>query len=637
MKFTRKYQQGGSLFSTYAPVLIGNKVASKQGATSTKTSGKTSSNTVEQSSLLDDELYKEMIKMSGDVLVNEGNAWAQELIQLEQQSKYPYLNRDSQAQSLKIINKFNQLKQNKELWKDAYTQAKSTGGIGEIAIGSSGEVFIKTSNGDLRSVSLTDYEKYKSKYRALTVSELLTERQYNPDLVGDTKIFAIANNSVGIENISNYIRTIVSSLGSESFLSTSIHSRMAAKQVIDELSSGSRAPTQAEIAGFQDLQIAANSPDEFIEITRKSESKRNNAEKAVKYIWSTLSKPAQNKLRAQAIENGLDNPIDIITNLILSGDIYSEVVKATDSSKDKTGSTSSSGMGQMQDLNPVQQFFATNPDQARSYVFNDTDIRSKLGATMTSVATFTDPEGNAYAPTNLNKALFKGWQNIVDIQNITFGENKVSPHNLEDIAITGSEDMAHVFLPANEDGSVNMDALDDFNTAKQEYDKYKNEYSVAQLENIFLQKGFRVSINPNTKEIEWTKSASKVKPFLLTFGYTRSGSALIEGNTTEETGGLSQVKGNDLKAVEDIISEAYSERTERTKQKYKDIGPDKWFGKHYKGAIFIPLRETYISLLDGHVDKGPRKQPYTMEQVNRNLQTTSGQFSTDNITIDNMQ
>ncbi|MFA6661175.1 MAG: hypothetical protein WCS62_06150, partial [Bacilli bacterium] len=59
----------------------------------------------------------------------------------------------------------------------------------------------------------------------MSVAELLEARNSNPMLIGNNNIFNVANNSIGIEKISDYASKIVDALGKEVRKSKEIYDR----------------------------------------------------------------------------------------------------------------------------------------------------------------------------------------------------------------------------------------------------------------------------------------------------------------------------------------------------------------------------------------------------------------------------
>ena len=98
----KKFQGGG--FATFTPIV--NTMP-----TSTSSSKTEADTTKASTSILSDDVFKELLK--GDFLVNDANNLVKELVALEAGSPTPYTQANTRSMALKMIGKINELKQNK--------------------------------------------------------------------------------------------------------------------------------------------------------------------------------------------------------------------------------------------------------------------------------------------------------------------------------------------------------------------------------------------------------------------------------------------------------------------------------------------------------------------------------------------
>jgi hypothetical protein len=105
MKFIPKLQGGG--FASYTPYMPSSPTP--QVPTTTKKDDSGSSG----SSILDDELYQELMKKDLG-LTNEVNQFTTELAKLENSGTNPYLQPKNRLSSIKLIGTINALRENKE-------------------------------------------------------------------------------------------------------------------------------------------------------------------------------------------------------------------------------------------------------------------------------------------------------------------------------------------------------------------------------------------------------------------------------------------------------------------------------------------------------------------------------------------
>jgi len=187
------------------------------------------------------------------------------------------------------------------MFEQATKKADLNGGLSEIAVGTSGELFTRNRDGKITSISMDDYQKKRDKYKLLTVSELLNARQYEDQLAFDSRAFQVAENSVGINKIHEHIKDVITSLGSEESSSESYRNK---SQLIREL--GVKNPTSNQMKGLKELAAIGDAPDGLYKISEKIKTERGHMNEAINYILGTLGKNEQDKLRASVIINGGD-------------------------------------------------------------------------------------------------------------------------------------------------------------------------------------------------------------------------------------------------------------------------------------------------------------------------------------------
>jgi pantoate kinase len=85
----------------------------------------------------------------------------------------------------------NQVKQSKEEYDNAYTEAKSKQGLGEIATTSQGGVIVKNKEGKLLTITPEEFAKDPSKYSVQTNGNILYERAHNKTFAGQDSLTTI--------------------------------------------------------------------------------------------------------------------------------------------------------------------------------------------------------------------------------------------------------------------------------------------------------------------------------------------------------------------------------------------------------------------------------------------------------------
>lgn len=641
MKFTRKYQQGEG-FAIYTPSPYGapgveETVASNSGATST--SDKT------QGSIISEELYKELIKSGGEVLPNEWTSLVTKIQSLASTSNLPYLEQDTITKTLEAMGELNTLKRNKELWDDAYDTAKSNNSLNELAINDLGQVYVKDRKGKISMISISDYQRRKDRVQTITVSELLEHRQFDSNFIHNTSAFNVANNAVSIDTIHDYIEKVVKVLGKESNeLTTTISREEGINKVnlLRELSQTGRTPSNEELKGLELLyqiaespedaeRILMNTPGDNIEVSRKVSSQRGQVLKAAKYIWSTLDRQSQNRLRIQGIENGIENPSEFIITMLSVGATH-DVSESYTPKKAVTGEGSGSGVPKTDNLNNPQMMIQ-GVLGTENYIFNTIDRESKdihgvISAAAAGTTSLVDIEGGNIRETTFDNFLGAGgWGEVVDERSIYFGGNHLPSYEWEDIALLQGNDLITVYLPATKDeyGRItpNIDSLKDYGKVVEKYKDEKDALSRAQIIKMFRDEGFTVTLDENNNIINTVQEGYAVRPFLITTAYTRRGADVLEDNLDEMDKGLSKLTGPEAKATKDRLKLAYTDLSKGSK---KDRGPRGFLGGKtpYKGILYMPLRDGATARLRGALDRGPLSETPTAEDVNIQSRQSSG-------------
>ena len=622
MKYTRKLQEGG--FISYTPV------PTSPPAMPTAPSGAVSASAQDagSSGLLDNDLKKELLTKGG--LSNDTNALIEQLLKIEQQSSNPFLQQSNRTNSLALIGKINELRQNKEMWKESYDISKASGGLSEVAVGNSGELYVKDQDGVLKAVTISDYKKNQSKLRALSVAELLEERNSNPLLTGQNNIFNVANNSIGIDKISEYAQKIVKALGTETTKSENVYdsSRLNSelKAISAEIQSKGRTPSAEELKGFAILDTLKDSPSRYNEVLSESSTQRNHALKAVKYIWSTLGTNAQNKLSAQAVINGVD-PSEMLLDLVVIGTNESSSTKITPISESKAKTGSEKDINATVSVSP-QELFHNDRLYKPGSMYQINLGGSKMNVTASAVGPLLSlsKEGEVLGAgvvsnilTNANYSL------IVDPNKAYIGDTPIDQMQLSELAFTG-KDVGKVFLPVNSDGSPNLGQMEKFSDAYKVFEINRNNWSVQEIKNYFAEKGFNnVNVqeiqNENGTRVKVIEESSQVKPFLAMPVITNSASDLSDIPWMVES-------MKDTKAVDkEILKQAFTTiGGTSSKPKYINNMPSSFWSaeKPYKGMLFIAYRPESNALLSS--SQGNIKGIASTEtDIARNLNYSSNQ------------
>jgi len=279
----RKMEQGSG-FATFTPIV---KTAPASRSSDDRHSN-SDEKSPESSSVIDSKMIEQLYKSGG--LVNDVNQLVSELVQIEQSSTNPFLSNINRGRTLQIAAKINEISQNKDYWKDAITRSKEAGGLGEVAVDTDGRVYTKTKDNKIQAISLADYSENRESTKLLSVQELLYERQYNKSLTGQNGVFTIADNAIGLNKITEHIKSLVSALGTDSTEDSGIYSKSKSQELA--ASFGGKQPTKEQAYSLSILNRVINSPSEYSQVKTKNSTERAHIEKALGYIWNTLGNPA---------------------------------------------------------------------------------------------------------------------------------------------------------------------------------------------------------------------------------------------------------------------------------------------------------------------------------------------------------
>lgn len=622
MIYKRKFNKGG-MFLQYS-------YDDKKGASSGASSSANSGGDKEEKSMLDDELiHKAFLK--GDMLDNEIDAFKKEWKKVAS-GKNPFLNSNTVDSTIDLSASLITLKNNKEQWLKAHEIAKSSGGLGEIAVGDSGELYVMDENRQVSSISISEFKKKKSgSVRALSVAELLEQRNSNAALAGQNGIFNVANNSIGISKITNYAKDIISKIGTEKKSSERVYDQDTVmgmrKRIQEELQSG-RVPSDDEVRGFAVLDAIASSPSQYNMVKEDHATQKKYAVKAVNYIWTTMDQRARNKLSAQAALSNQE-PTQLLLDLVefSSNETHNSSVKPISESEattgDKTGTSGSTGG---KNMNNPQMVIGGDLGRGEVFEINDPDGGTKFAGITIGKSALTTPQGDTIPATTLNKILATGWNQVLDINNVYFGNTRVDATQLAEIAVDGMSEMGNVYLPVNPStGGPDNRSLQLFRQAMDKYEELKDDPNITNqdIEAMFNSLSFDVTILPD-KTLDVKAKGGNVKPFWITFAYTNNASQLVKDNDDISTGGLRRLTKNEHNRITPITDEAFIKYNRDGSS--ENIRPNKRLKSErtYKGIVAIPLRDGAVANMDALVGAGPKKPDYSNAQVRYNAQGTSG-------------
>lgn len=577
----KKLQGGG--FLTFTPFISSAPVP-----WSTSTSAATSTAAAPKSKLgiVDDEIYKELMKGG---LANDVDDVVKNLYTLQNSSANPFLDTNNVSSSIAMISQVNRLRLSNKMWDEAQKNVNSQGASGEVAVGSSGEVYVKDKDNKVVAMSVSDYDKNKNNLKLLTNRELLLERMYNPRLTWSDQVTNVASSAVGMQKIVNHIKSVISALGTETVTDERAVTKEQAQAQLEKIgqSLGSK-PTADEAKAVAALYEIINTPGDFAKVKTVNSSERKHALKAVNYIWSTLGDAAQKKLAVTAKLNGISNPAELILDMINTQTKESAESSITPgyypkASTKKAKETGSGTEGDVDDEfkeKPLSAFevFHNGKTGAQIFPWNDPSTGKTYDLVATGVSKLFTSDNKMLGMSSLKKVLDSDVSMVLDTNHVYYGNNPVSLNNLTDIIYDG-QDAAKVYMPTTADGKPNYGRLKEL---KQLEDQVMSDPNLTpeQINKKFADNGFSyVKVNGAKEYIE----TANFKPFLVFGGLTGSKSTATNNNSAIQA----------LTSAEDDEVSASMKATWDV-EKIKNT-PISWdlFTTYYKGLVAIPYKSDH--------------------------------------------
>ena len=509
---------------------------------------------------------------------------------------------------LNALQTMNQLSFSREQYDKALDNVKSNGGLNEAAIDQYGQVYM--TNG--KDYKLMSPEKAKqSGWKQMTNQDLLYLRANDPSLSGKDEILNVVNNGIGISQVTKMIQDSIGNLGTNSNSETA-YATTQQGQLIQGLNDFIKAAqeTGQYDASIEDLYKA--------QIINKTQAQQ--AQQAIAYIYKTLPQNAKSLLKTRT-EGGTDKEaLNLISTLVLSktsedrsftvdlegGPTKKSMSKdANAGSKDDTELKTSLPLQVMQDMGGA--------DIAPVTIDKGDGVQMSVYGSFFSA--INDKKGEPIVNTSLQNMLAQsGLQDIVkNVRSITFGDQKLTPEQLSKITYNNTG-IVRADLPVNEDGTVKLSVLDDFNSAMNEIKGLGNA-SREQVEAIKA----KYHLDQYLKD-DGTPDPKHTAPFMLTEGYT------TEKNGIEDTAYVKHIKNPTDDQIQ-LIKDSLTVGTGKD-AKVPDIdtfdwyNPFDWFGTEniYKATIYIPISSNVGAAVRGGNQNLDYNEALKYEMKYRNFQ-----------------
>ena len=577
------YQEGGVFSPSYAVYQPTPTLSQHAGATASSSSSSSSSK---------DLTDKDMLEMLGklDGLPSDMAVITNQLRNFYVRSSGTGFGRRANSSNiavryLGILNQMKVANFNKKEYDKAYEQVSKNGGINEVAINDRGQFVCVNKDNDFKLMTAEELREANGEYAPLTNSELLYYRAQDTSLANNNRLLSVVQNGIGMETVTKMITDVAAHLGTS-----------------ETMQEGYASTKKGRLAqGLQDFEQAVQDAsgnvnydgtvNDLYKYKYLSKDQANQAVEAMTYIYNTLPTNAKALLKAKSdlTDEGAKSLVQTLLASKLDNTQRFEVDLAGEpSAKTTTAGRAASAGKDSTDLKATQLIEMTKSiggvRQPMTIDRGDGIQMTVLGRQFNLVM---GTDGKPIENTSLSSMLSRsGIQGIVkNMNNITFGDQKVSPEALKNITYNNTGVM-RVNLPVNGDGSVNLSILDAYQKAEARLDALGREPSADDIIAAYQEAGLSSLL-----KADGTLDERKFGAFLVTEGYTTDS---LSGIT--ESPFVKEYRGDTRKAV-DIIQQSLKTGTGKDAQlpeidQYNWINPFDWFGNYdhiYKAAIYIPI------------------------------------------------
>ena len=602
-----KFQQGGTTppFVAYQPVIVSDKrtTATQEEALAAKATKDSASG-----QLTSKDLYT-MLKEKLKGLPSDVNVAMNQLQQLEQLTQMDFdgsFTQNIESKYLSTLQTMNQLSFSREQYDKAMETVKSNGGLNEAAIDQYGQVYV-TNGKDFKLIS--PEEAKQSGWTMVTNQDLLYMRANDANLAGNDKILNVVNNGIGISQVTKMIQDSIGNLGTNSNSETA-YATTQGGQLIQGLNDFIKAAqeTGQYDASVEDLYKA--------QIINKTQAQQ--AQQAISYIYQTLPENAKALLKTRT-EGGTDKEaLGLVSQLVLSKTSedrqFTVDLEGGPTKKSMSKDANAGSKDDMKTSLPLQIMQDMGESDVAPVTIDKGDgiQMSVYGSFFSAV---TDKKGDTITNTSLQNMLAQsGLQDIVkNVRNITFGDQKLTPEQLSKITYNNTG-VVRAELPVNEDGTVKLSVLDDFNAAMNEI-KGLGNVSPQQVQAIKA----KYHLDQYLKD-DGTPNPKHTAPFILTEGYT------TEKNGIEDTAFVKHIKNPTDDQIQ-LIKDSLTVGTGKD-AKVPDIdtfdwyNPFDWFGTEniYKATVYIPISNNVGAAVRGGNQNLDYNEALKYEMKYRNFQ-----------------
>ena len=546
------------------------------------------------------ELYKKGIPVDVDNFV-------QTLAQYEQQESWglgvsPAAIRGLEAQANRIIQQANYLNR-------AENFAEKNQAMGEIAVGSKGQLYTQDEDGNIRTDGMSEYDPEKHGY-ALTVGDLIEQRKFNPNKAYDTDLTQTINNNIGMQKITEYIQGIIKTVGDSQ--TTSEAYTDLASYIGKEYA---KRPTEAQLKNLQNLAEALQQlgPDAIFK--NKQIMKSRNLAEAFDYIRSVLPRDIRIQLSGRWVANGgtTDSAGKYMDAIIAQAltvadkrvegdylDFEAGINKAAGNQAGKSSKTFYQKPNEALFDGDLNQTVIELTDNAFG---NQTGLKV-VGARQPALTT---DNGNSVSNLPLGIALDATVGKYLEKDKMFMGEQKITEGMLNNIAYS-NDPVAAIYMPVDRQHNIDWTGFHGFSAAEKEI-KEKNIIDLEEKNRIHSAYNSYAHYDQNGNLVPDTLT----ERFLLTYGYT------IDDQIADNNQMVSELTNDEEDAADELLKAIYNKGL-KNKYGISSINGKQIWDDIFRVPIFIKINEFAAQDAYRYGWHGSSMTPKTLEEDMMNQQ-----------------
>lgn len=592
MNIIPKLQEGGnisSLFTTYRPVQTPQVQApqsvklsnSDKESLSIKSSSKDEDKEDTKGKLTEKDLF-EMIK-DVDGLPNEMKSIITNLKRTLATESLVGVNTGELANTyLSSLYKLKVANQNKKRFDESIKEAKDNGSLGEAAITLSGKLLTTDKNGNIKEISLEQYQENPKSYYLLTNSNLAWYRKYDSKTAfsKNDEAFEIISNGMGYESFQKLLQQATIQLGNYKYEEQGAIEKKA-------------------LAGLQALQgkseeekekIISSITENNVKYTLTQDSNAENIKTLITYLSRTL--PERSRVWA-ALKTGKPEQeaiVSLVGKYLMGNMKQTKSIKIDMPSKGKGEAGDSSDLDKMQ-LNTSQRFLNGLGVQ-ETYVLNPGTSRAVQ--VIANTMPLTDAEGKPIGTNStLQDAVSGEYAGILDTNHATMGGHTINSAAFGSIILSDGK-ISSIDYPCTikDNGEIIPNTSPKIIKAKQE------------AEQLLRSKGVDVRKPEDIKKY-WRAINAAYKKYGLSDAYNDQGEptgswrrfGVVNVTASDKALGMDEMDDNPLlkEVTNDSVIDNLVQITKDDKFNKKGFFNSLTgsYNRFYEGTLWIPLDVNY--------------------------------------------